>query len=134
MRRTRLGLLTWLAALTLPLALAASARADVTFLHRAPFYATDAEPDATGRAFDYETFGYPFDAGLAVRVRDIVSTDTVDVLLNGEYIATITLTDGSGEVELMGLLGQDVPVVNRGDVVDIVNSDDGTVLLEGAFD
>jgi hypothetical protein len=123
-----------LSAALLTITLVAQVQADVTFFHRARLVPSDAESSASGRAFDYETIGYPFNAGLAVRVRDISGTDTVDVLINNEYVATISLTDGSGEVELMGTLGTDVPFIDAGDVVDIVNPDDGTILLEGIFD
>jgi hypothetical protein len=130
----RLTLLTGLAALALVLAVPALARADVTVRHRAQLGPTDEEPKATGRALDYETFGYPFTAWLAVRVRGVSTTDMVAVLLNDEFLTTIMLKDGSGEVRMTGRLGTDVPLIRTGDTVQIVDVDDGTVLLEGVFD
>jgi|SRR6516164_8438559 len=110
------------------------ARADVTVLLDTELYPTDKEPQASGSADGYETLGYPFDAELTVIVRDVFSTDTVAVLINGEFVATIALADGSGEVTLQGRLGTDVPFINQGDVLDIVRADDGVLLLEGVFD
>jgi hypothetical protein len=133
MRTAMLPLFARLPAVALLVAVVGEVRADVTFLHRAQLYPTDIEPFATGRVFDYETVGYPFNAGLAVHVRNISTTDSVDVLINNEYLATIPLMDGSGDMELMGQLYTDVPFINHGDVVDIVNSYDGTLLLEGIF-
>jgi hypothetical protein len=130
----RLNLLTGLAALALVLAVPALARADVTVRHRARLVPTDEEPRATGRALDYETLGFPFDASLTLRVQGVSSTDMVVVLLNDDFLTTIMLKDGSGEVRLAGRLGTDVPFIRTEDTVQIVDADDGTVLLEGVFD
>jgi hypothetical protein len=135
----KLSLLSRLAALVLVMALPAMARADVTVLHRARLYNPEAspivtDPRARGHASDYETLGYPFDARLAVHVRGIVSTDAVDVVLNGVYLATITLTRGSGRLVLEGLLGVDVPYIATGDVLEIFDAEGGRFLLAGTFD
>jgi hypothetical protein len=132
MTLTKLNALSRLAALALVMALPAIARADVTVLHRARLVAVD--PMAGGHASDYETLGHPFDARLAVHVREIFSTDAVDVVLNGDYLGTITLTDGRGKLILQGLLDVDVPYVETGDVIEIFDAEDGTLLLYGTFD
>jgi hypothetical protein len=123
----------WLTACALVIAVPVFTRADVTALSRAHLRATDVEPLASGNASDAETLGYPFTAELIVRVHRVFSTDTVAVLLNDELLGTISLTDGDGKLKLQGHLGE-VPFINPGDVIDIVNADDGTLLLEGIFD
>jgi hypothetical protein len=139
MTLTKLNVLFRLAALALVMALPALARADVTVLHRARLYDPQAspvaiDPMAGGHASDYETLGYPFDARLAVHVREIFSTDAVDVVLNGDYLGTITLINGRGRLVLQGLLDIDVPYIATGDILEIFDAEDGRFLLEGTFD
>jgi hypothetical protein len=129
----RLNLPLRLAALVLWMTLPASARAELFFL-RARLQPTEAEPLASGRAFTFQTYTHPFEGGLRVHVQDVFTVDTVAVLINNEFVTTIPLTDGSGKVKLKSSHGDHVPLILDGDILDIINPEDGTVLLEGAFE
>jgi hypothetical protein len=99
----------------------------------AELYAACAEPWASGEAvwcFN-ESIHHP-EASFTVEVEDIGSTDTVYVLLNGDLIGEICLTDGAGELVLDTVAGDEVPDVSPGDEVTIVDLD-RTVLLRGVF-
>jgi hypothetical protein len=122
-----------LAALVLMMAMPAIARAEL-FLLRAELQPTEVEPLASGDAFTYQTYTHPFEGGLAVGVRDVFRTDTVAVLINNRFVTTITLTNGRGQVILSSSLGDQVPLILDGDILDIVDPDDGSVLLEGIFE
>ena len=122
-----------LAAVVLWMTMPAIARAEFTFL-RARLAPTEVEPLASGRALTFQTYTHPFEGGLAVRVHDVFTVDTVAVLINNEFVTTILLTDGSGEVKLNSSHGDHVPLILEGDILDIVNPDDGTLLLEGVFE
>jgi hypothetical protein len=122
-----------LAACVLLTATPAIARAELFFL-RARLEPTDAEPFASGRAFTYQTYTHPFTGGLTVRVHDVFTVDTVAVLINDEFVTTIPLTDGRGDVRLRSSHGDDVPLILDGDILDIIDPEDGTVLLEGVFE
>jgi hypothetical protein len=121
------------AACVLLTATPAVARAELFFL-RARLEPTDAEPLASGRAVTYQTYTHPFTGRLAVRVHDVFTVDTVAVLINDEFVTTIPLTDGRGEVRLSSSHGDDVPLILDGDILDVINHEDGTVLLGGIFE
>ena len=56
------------------------------------------------------------------------------VLIRDEFVTTITLFDGSGRTDLTTAQGDEVPIVRSGDAIQVINPDDGTVLLEGVFE
>ena len=56
------------------------------------------------------------------------------VLIRDEFVTTITLFDGSGRTDLTTAQGNKVPIVFSGDVIQVINPNDGTVLLEGIFE
>lgn len=69
-----------------------------------------------------------------VEVRGSTANDVVEVLLNGAVIGEITLDQyGDGELDLDARNGDKVPTVKAGDVIEVVDAEDGTVLLEGTF-
>jgi hypothetical protein len=122
-----------LAAVVLWMTMPATARAELFFL-RTRLVPTEVEPLASGRALTFQTYTHPFEGGLAVRVQDVFTVDTVAVLINNEFVIAIPLTDGSGEVKLKSSHGDHVPLILDGDILDIVNPEDGTLLLEGVFE
>jgi len=124
------NLLAGLAALVLSMAMPAIVRAELFWL-RAQLQPTGVEPLASGDAFTYQTYTHPFEFGLAVGVRDVFRTDTVAMLINDRLVSTITLTNGRGQVILSSSLGDQVPPVLDGDILDIIDPDDGSVPLEG---
>jgi hypothetical protein len=115
-------------AASLLLALPLPAFADTVSLS-AGLVGTDAEPDASGSAFFLEDEHHRV---FGVEVSDIVSTDTVFVLVNGEFVEEIDLdAHGSGHVVLSSY-HTDVPGLSDGDEVEIVDAD-GNLLLVGTL-
>ena len=87
---------------------------------------TAADPDAEGHArFESRTDRVRF----RVEVEDIDVTASVNVLVNGNLIGTITLDNGFGELDLNTKDGDKVPVLKAGDEVEIVDAADGATLL-----
>jgi hypothetical protein len=132
MSRATLNRLAWCVALALLVAWPTATRADVQFILTAPLFPTDAEPLASGGAQYLYGAGYHVINRFAVRVRDISSTDTVLVLVNDEPVGMIDLTDGRGRLVLEPG-DPNYPRIENGDDIEIVDPDDGTVLLEGTF-
>jgi hypothetical protein len=65
-------------------------------------------------------------------VEDIAATDQVVVLINGDAVGQIALDKtGAGLLDLNTESGDDVPQLQDGDEVDVVDAYDGTVLLTG---
>jgi hypothetical protein len=92
---------------------------------------TPADPSAQGDA-RFESDSY--DTELRVRVQSSTANDVVEVLINGVSVGEITLDEyGDGELDLDARNGDKVPTVKAGDVIEIVDAEDGTVLLEGTF-
>jgi hypothetical protein len=118
----------------LALAVPANVRADDTHLgaHLIP---TDVEPHATGTVQFADVFDSHHDEflSLVVKVAHITSTDEVFVLVNGHVLDVIELDHtGAGHLSLATAHGDDVPSLNEGDVIDIVDAH-GTILLEGTL-
>jgi hypothetical protein len=62
------------------------------------------------------------------------STATVFVLLNRQFVGTIDLDEaGDGELYLDTQQGDDVPVVQEGDLVQVMDPETGTSLLRGVL-
>jgi hypothetical protein len=92
---------------------------------------TPADANASG---DAEFRSDSYDTELQVRVQNSTADDVVNVLLNGKSIGTITLDNyGDGELDLDARNGDTVPTVKAGDVISVVDAEDGTVLLTGTF-
>jgi hypothetical protein len=127
----RVGQLTAFAALALAATLGVAARADNNVTHEATLVTSGVDPDAHGRArFEMrERNRLRFE----VEVEDVFSSDAAVVLVNGDPVGVMDLNGGQGELRLETENGDDVPVINTGDIVDIINADDGTLLLEGVF-
>jgi hypothetical protein len=118
------------AALALAAALPLAARAD-DVTHEATLEATGVDQDAHGRArFEVKTHNR---LRLEIEAEDVFSTDTVAVFINGDFLMTLDVVDGRAEVELETEHGDAVPMINAGDVIDIVDANDGSPLLEGVF-
>jgi hypothetical protein len=101
---------------------------------------TDADPGAFGGA-TFRDRGRS--AVLEIEVQDVTYSDDVLVVLNGEVISELFLEDGAGAVELeaehIGTVfyyqpPQDAPIpVEAGDEINVIDANDGTVLLVGFF-
>jgi hypothetical protein len=87
---------------------------------------TAADPDAEGRA-RFES--RPDRAQFRVEVENISVTDTVDILVNGNLIATVSLDNGFGELDLNTQDGDTVPALKAGDEVEVVDATDGVTLI-----
>jgi hypothetical protein len=99
---------------------------------------TDKQPDASGIATykPGENAG-PSGAmkggkGLEVAVVDIDITDTVYVLINGDFVAQISIVGTKGSCSLETDKGDVIPDIQSGDVIEIVD-EDGNDLLVGVF-
>jgi hypothetical protein len=69
-----------------------------------------------------------------VEFRNSTANDVVEVVINGVSVGEITLDqDGDGELQLDARNGDKVPTVKAGDVIEVVDAEDGTVLLTGTF-
>ncbi|MBI5090901.1 MAG: DUF5011 domain-containing protein [Candidatus Hydrogenedentes bacterium] len=70
---------------------------------------------------------------LVVEVRGVLSTETVEVRLNGEIIGTASVEEGRARFELKTEHGDTVPAVQNGDLIEVLRSEDQAVLLSGNF-
>jgi hypothetical protein len=112
-------------------AASAQALADNRIRLQAQLNPTPADPSAQG---DAEFRSDSYDTELMVEVRNSTAGDVVEVLLNGLSIGQIDLDQyGDGELQLDARNGDKVPTVKAGDVIEVVDAEDGTVLLEGKF-
>ena len=117
-------------ALCLLAALPLTVRAD-DVTHEATLKTTGVDPDAHGTAkFEVKNDNR---LRLKIEVEDIFSTDVVAVFINGDFLTFIGLSGGRGELKLDTDDGDVVPVINTGDVIDIADATNGTLLLEGVF-
>ncbi len=101
---------------------------------------TDDDPDAFGGAAFRSRSNSTV---LEIDVQDVTYSADVLVVLNGEVIAELFLVDGAGAVELeaehIGTVfyyqpPQESPIpVEAGDEIDIIDANDGTLLLTGNF-
>lgn len=120
-------------ALLLALPLAAFAGTVRLGTHLKP---TEYEPDASGAALFERHPGHKDPVlRLRVAVAGVASTDLVAVLVNGEFLDLIELSHaGGGHLDLSTAHGHDVPELQEGDIIQIVNAYDGeTLLLEGTL-
>jgi hypothetical protein len=112
-------------------AASAQALADNRIRLEAQLDPTPADPFAQG---DAKFRSDSYDTQLEVQVQNSTANDVVEVLLNGVSIGEITLDQyGRGQLQLDARNGDKVPTVKAGDVIEIVDAEDGTVLLEGTF-
>jgi len=134
MTPARMKFPVWLATFVLFMAVPTSAPADGLDYHSAVLQPTPSEPSASGLAEYFATLHDPPTISLSVEIHDISTTDTVAVLVGDNFVTTVTLIDGSGRTDLATAQGDEVPIVRSGDVIQVINPDDGTVLLEGVFE
>lgn len=93
--------------------------------------ATHADPRASGQA-EFEK--RPGRKELRVDVKDITSTDLVDVFANSRFLGRIELRGGSGRLELNTQNGDHVPRLRAGEKVRVFDARrDGTVILVGTL-
>jgi plastocyanin len=88
------------------------------------------DPNATGRAaFEMRANR----STLSVAVTNVVSTTSVDVFVNGNFVGTITLdSNGNGELDLNTANGDMVPNLHDGDEIEVYDAaDDVTLILLG---
>lgn len=96
-----------------------------------PLASQDADdPDAVGQATYVMR---PDHSTLSVAVGGVVSTATLDVFVNGNFVGTITLDgDGNGELDLDSANGDNVPALQDGDEIEVYDAaDDATLILLG---
>ncbi len=130
MRSARFSIWLRLTTVVLLMALPAIVLADEEVKLEAMLTGTDAAPDASGGArFEMR----PDRSEFRVEVEDVASVDMVNVLANGDFIGTITLDAGRGELELQSQNGDTVPVLKDGDEIEVVNAADDTLLLVGTL-
>jgi plastocyanin len=92
---------------------------------------TNIDPNASGEA-DYQKGRDGAD--FTVTVADISSTDVVDVFINGNFVGTIFLNAGGGQLILDTQNGDFVPDLQEGDEVEVVDAnDDSTLILVGTL-
>ncbi len=92
--------------------------------------ATDNEPLASGKAI-FRDRDLGLRRKLNVEVQDVISATSVNVIVDGETVGSITLVAGTGELELDTNDGDTVPFVFAGTLVKIKNVSNGDVLLKG---
>ena len=99
---------------------------------------TSADPRASGDAqFQSQTnrdgtVQRQFD----VQVQDVSSADSVRVLVNGVQVGPVVKIGGyrrGGELKLDTNNGDTVPAMKAGDVVQVVNAANGTLILQGTL-
>ena len=88
------------------------------------------DPNASG-AGNYQRTQQ--DRTLNVTVRSIFSSNPVDIFVNDDYVATLSLVQGNGTLSLDALRGDDVPDIAEGDVLTVFTADDQTAILIGTF-
>ncbi len=72
------------------------------------------------------------DAKLRINLEGVMVTHSVDVVIQGQYVATMSLDAyGNGSLHLSTRRGDDVPTLNNYDVVDIYDAGSTRVLLKG---
>jgi hypothetical protein len=101
----------------------------------ANLYPTDAEPDASRDAvWDWNYTIHPPHTRtvFSVEVWDVLSTNTVQVWIDGEFITDFSLTDGHGRRVLDTDNGDQVPDVVGGSFIEITD-EWGNILLDGIF-
>jgi hypothetical protein len=125
------NLVAGLAALMLLAAVPGGAMADAIYLLR--LRPTAYQPSASGQVeWGYETQLHPphFHTLFHVLVQDVLSTDLVEVRINGVPLdQLIRLTDGNGELSLDSDWGDDPPWLEPDDLVEIYDAYDRTTLL-----
>ena len=129
MTTRRFGLGWGAGAVGLLLVLPLAAYADVNLgAHLEP---TDADPHASG----FVQYSSQHDnRSIAVAVRHVTYSNLVMVLVNDEFLGFIHLDHtGSGHLSLSTFHHDEVPELSHGDVVDVVDASDGTLLLEGVL-
>jgi hypothetical protein len=71
-----------------------------------------------------------------VNIQDVSSADSVRVLVNGAQVGPVIKIGGyrrGGELKLDTENGDVVPVLKAGDVVQVVNAANGTLILQGTL-
>jgi hypothetical protein len=92
---------------------------------------TNIDPDASGEA-DYEK--RPAGAAFSVTVAGVSSTNLVDVFVNRNFVGTIFLSAGGGQLILDTRNGDFVPDLREGDEVEVYDAtDDSTLILVGTL-
>jgi hypothetical protein len=116
------------------LAVALPLHADGVLLYRAALEATPFGGTGAGRlryAFDTDPQYGPI--SLNFRLRDVPATSVL-VLANNEFIGTVDLTDGSGQLSLVAAQGDHVPTLESGSGIVITDADTGDALLIGVLE
>ena len=81
---------------------------------------------------EYQANHRDTDAKLRIALQGVLVTHSVDVVIQGQYVATISLDgDGNGSLHLSTRRGDNVPTLNIYDVVDIYDAGSTRVLLKG---
>ena len=92
--------------------------------------ASSVDPGARGRG----TFEMrPYRAKLHVRARAVTSTSSVDVFVNGNFVANLPLdANGNGDLKLNTEHGDAVPELQDGDEIEVYDAaDDATLIFIG---
>jgi hypothetical protein len=97
---------------------------------RATLRPSRTDPQASGVA-SYERAGRH--QHLNVEVQGIASSNPVDIFVNDCFVATLDLVRGYGTLDLDTDVGDDVPLINEGDVLSVFDANDERVILLGTF-